>query len=1023
MWNSARVQTWRAERLIASAYRQHRTLAVRLAGASYAPLAGVLRGEASGNAPGRADLLEAEALAAAGLASAPANADWLRAQAETDLLEGRPDAAIAALQRALLARPKDPALLTDLGSAYYGSGLAGRAASYGAALDALGEVLAARANDPLARYNRALVEEALEDWTGAISDWSAFLAAAGRSDWAAEARQHLDADRRRVAHHDAAVAAPLLPPATLARLGALPPEEDGRIEEYLRQAVTTWLPAAYPAHGRPDADAQAGLRALAGWEAHAHHDAWLQQVLAEAQPTPAFAQGAAALAAAVMANAAGTPDAARAAAVASVADFTAALAPAAARRAAYEEVYALHRAEQGPACMAALARWLPPAEIASDGWLAGETALERTLCIGMVQGRDSPMLVAQAAARAREDGFPALELRAESFALGAAATNGSEPAWQSQLAQLQVYWRAPIEAYRGFEIEMALALAAADQRQWFAAARLGAAAIERLAHSPERSFEAMARQREAGFDEAAGLHQQATFERDRADALFAALPATSATANLRALNQLDAAVGALRAGALPAAAQHLDTFRREQPAVTSLAARALPYFSVQAGLDLAAGRGLLAEHEASAAVAISESNLGVLPNDQERLDWQQRERDAYRVLVAAELAQHPDGGEALETWEWSRSAAVRAASPLPTGIAGAARRLDASAVALLVLPDRVRARMPRLRGEQVASYAILPTGVAVWLFDDRGLHVARVPAAATQLEAAAHAFALACADPASDAALLRVQSGQLYAWLLGPVEQWLDPQRTLVVEADGAIGEVPFAALRDSAGAYLQQAVLHSPGVEFPASRQAGGAAQPRHPRQSMVGPILAVGDPALDPALGLPPLPDASAEAARLASAAGSIALLRTAATRDAVLRDLPAAAVFHFAGHAEADRLLLAGDDALSAADLQPAALAHCQLAVLAACSTAAAPAGLFDARSLVRACLRAGVPRVVATRWPVASASAARWSDAFYSALRAGTPVARALQAAQTALRSQPATAAPFYWAGYAGFGAPE
>ncbi|HWG38343.1 MAG TPA: CHAT domain-containing protein [Terriglobales bacterium] len=1014
IWNSSRVQAWRAERLIASAYGQHRTLAVRLAGASYAPLAGVLRGEVGENAPGRAELLEAEALAAAGLATEPANADWLRAQAEADLLEGRSDAAVAALQRALLARPKDPALLTDLGAAYYQSGLAGPTTRYGAALDALGQALAARAHDPLARYNRALVEEALEDWTGAIADWSAFLATDGGSDWAAEARQHLDTDRQRVAHHDAAVAAPLLSPAAFAGLRPLRGDEDGRIEEYLHQAITAWLPAAYPAHGRPDTQAQAGLRALAAWDAHAHHDAWLEQVLAEARPTPAFAHGAAALAAAVQANAAGTPDAARAAAAVAEASFSAARAPAAARRAGYEEIYALHRAEQGTACLAALDQWLPPAATAAEGWLAGEAALERTLCIGMVQGRDSPALVARALARARSDHYPTLELRAESFALSAVANSGSEQLWQSELAQLNIYWSSPIEAYRGFEVEMALALAAADQQQWFAAERLGSAAIERLTHTPERSFEAMARQREADFDDAAGLKQEAALERDHADALFAALPSTPATENLRALNQLDAAVGALRADALPAAAVHLAAFRREQPEVTSLAARALPFFSVQAALDLKRGRLALAEREASAAVAISESNLGTLASDEERLGWQERERDAYRVLVAAELEQHPDGRAALETWEWSRAGAVRSAAPLPPGLEAAARRLDAGKVATLVLPDRVQMARAQLRDEQVVSYAILPTGVAAWLFDDRGVHAAQVPVAAGQLEAAAHAFALACANPASDAGLLRAHGEQLEAWLLGPMARWLDPKRTLVVEADGALGEVPFAALRSSDGAYLQQAVLQSPGLEFAAARP---------PARLKRAPVLAVGDPALDPALGLPPLPEAGAEAARLAAGAGARALLGAAATREAVLRDLPEAEVFHFAGHAEGGRLLLAGDDALSSADLNRGALAHCQLAVLAACSTAAASAGLFDAHSFVRACLRSGVPRVVATRWPVESGSAAAWSEAFYAALRAGTPVGRALQTAQSALRSQPDTAAPFYWAAYAAFGAPD
>ncbi|MGH9395131.1 MAG: CHAT domain-containing protein, partial [Terriglobales bacterium] len=114
-------------------------------------------------------------------------------------------------------------------------------------------------------------------------------------------------------------------------------------------------------------------------------------------------------------------------------------------------------------------------------------------------------------------------------------------------------------------------------------------------------------------------------------------------------------------------------------------------------------------------------------------------------------------------------------------------------------------------------------------------------------------------------------------------------------------------------------------------------------------------------------------------------------------------------------------AGHDALTAADLTPQTMARCQLAVLAACATAAATRGLLDPHGWVRACLRAGVPRVVATRWAVDSASTARWSQAFYAAWRAGAPVARALQAAQNQIRSQPGTAAPFYWAAFAAFGA--
>ncbi len=68
------------------------------------------------------------------------------------------------------------------------------------------------------------------------------------------------------------------------------------------------------------------------------------------------------------------------------------------------------------------------------------------------------------------------------------------------------------------------------------------------------------------------------------------------------------------------------------------------------------------------------------------------------------------------------------------------------------------------------------------------------------------------------------------------------------------------------------------------------------------------------------------------------------------------------------------------------------------------------------LSSAFLSAGVPAVVATLWAVDDAATANLMEAFYAGLADGEPCDRALAAAQAKLAADPATAHPYYWAGF-------
>jgi len=95
---------------------------------------------------------------------------------------------------------------------------------------------------------------------------------------------------------------------------------------------------------------------------------------------------------------------------------------------------------------------------------------------------------------------------------------------------------------------------------------------------------------------------------------------------------------------------------------------------------------------------------------------------------------------------------------------------------------------------------------------------------------------------------------------------------------------------------------------------------------------------------------------------------------------------------------------------------------LVVLSACQTGLGSGALSDVPAgddwigLARAFLSAGAGGVIATLWPVQDRASAALMQQFYKGYAIGGDPGRSLAAAQRALLSEPATASPYYWAGF-------
>jgi CHAT domain-containing protein len=318
------------------------------------------------------------------------------------------------------------------------------------------------------------------------------------------------------------------------------------------------------------------------------------------------------------------------------------------------------------------------------------------------------------------------------------------------------------------------------------------------------------------------------------------------------------------------------------------------------------------------------------------------------------------------------------------------------------------------------TYAVLPEELLVWVYDDRGVNSYHAKITATDLVEQATQFRGLCANPKSNLGAIQDQGRRLYDQLIAPIERYLTHNRTMVVELDDSLNGLPVEALVDSEFHYLgaRSPIFSSLGLLY---------ASP-----SLVRPHITADSSALVVAVPSPhiagvvvePLPDAVEEAELVAKHFQRAELLtETRGTLRATLDAIPNSDLFHFAGHSGyfPKTGLALSDELLPASGLKQTSLGNMRLAVLSACDTQdAAQEKSESSEGLVAYFLRAQVPRVVASRWRVDSGSTRRFMNQFYDELVATSSVESAMFKAQRALRDQPETVHPYYWAAFSEFG---
>jgi CHAT domain-containing protein len=355
----------------------------------------------------------------------------------------------------------------------------------------------------------------------------------------------------------------------------------------------------------------------------------------------------------------------------------------------------------------------------------------------------------------------------------------------------------------------------------------------------------------------------------------------------------------------------------------------------------------------------------------------------------------------------------------------------------------IRDRMPEQ--VEILQYGVLNDKLLIWIISKSHFSLTVNDVTRDDLSKQVRDYLGFVTRPSSDVEDVRRASTALYESLIGPVHDKLVTGKTLCIVPDKILNHLPFAALTSPASRrYLIQdyAIIFSPSSNvFVLNTDLAKKKQ-----MSAGEKLLSVGNPSFDrhAFASLPDLPLAASEAravANLYDSPSPLVLTDRDARKGVVIQAMKDSDVLHLASHYVVNerwpmrsQLLLAqpapqadstasSDGSLLALDIYNMKLEKPRLAVLSACRTGVE--GYYDGEGMIgmaRTFLAAHVPLVIASQWPVDTASTNRLMVRFHEHRRRGQQTIEALRVAQVEIINDSSLPYrhPFYWAPFVTIG---
>lgn len=917
----------------------------------------------------------------------------LQLRARIKLLQGEYSEAIAEDRSALFREPENTALQLELGIA-----LALRAENGVSPLDyefALEAILRASQHERAAEilYDTALLFQSVSLHDKAERTWNEALAAEHTPAWYKDIQSRLAAHQRLFqAREQLRHTLSDSPDSYLSNTDAA-----AQIPEIvLNQAVEKWLQS----FGRFQ-NVNLALMKLASTLKEQFKDWWLSDLLTECH-SPSAKKVAKILSQAAEANSQGEHIRAGKLAIRATKLFAKMHNPAGVLRARIEQAYSMDRQWRQTECLGVLGNLAREADERHYVWISAQARLEEITCRTETRKADVIQARRDTYAWVAGTGYSDLELRALSFLTEEYGGYDSRlQVWKHGLEGLQKFWTRPFPGRRGYTFCYTLA-----QSAWAAGDKQAALAfmeegIAILNGTPYRQLFALVLSYLGNWQAQLGLNALADETFNQMEILFAQLDKQERKKFWRQAEITHAEIEIVQEKPEAALSRLKQVTEQRQFPYSDFGPaerrRLLPvlgnaYLAVgQIDNALRCYRQILSEHKADLRSI----------KDRGQRDNAQREVDpAWRGLVEIDL-RRGRVKDALHEWEAFRDE----------------RWLIAHSQRILPPPDTT-----------LLVYALLPGGLSGWSVNERGIHQRWLD----RTSALHHAEQLTTLVANSDSSLAAVSSTakRAYAELIQPFSSYLYAGTTLIVDADGTLAGVPWAALEDPEGQVLIE--------NFSVAQTVGWTQIATNLNRSNIhfDKLLAIATPQLRGTLArqYPPpialLPEFQRLQAQLKDV---ISLKGPDATLGSLLEHAQTSTVFYFGGHGvsyeEFGALLLAPssqqeDGKFFVADeISHMNLRRMDLAFLAACSSGAGEqSGIVNLDSLSRSFLEAGAVRVVAARWNVNSESTAHLLNYFDDLVLNHKRPAEALRVAELNTRNISLTRHPYYWAAFQVFGTP-
>lgn len=1004
-----RFELHRADRLVAAAYAERRTIEMRLTDLPYARYDAlpVERGDEDNQqlAYDRPALSDANAFVGRKLKSGKLDESWLQVEGRVSLLQGTSHSladAQSALEKAHSKAADNPRVEIDLAAAYFENDSKTKPPNLQRTINLLNQVLhrpeLSNEERLVALFDLAIAYEKTQAWDMAVPIWEQYLQLDSSTPWAKEAEAHLkDAKSKlrppRAQGYDH-------PAFFLSHVAtnSLPAEA----EEYQNIALELWLPRAVEDTNSDSYKAVAALSNLL----EQHSDPWLKDLIAALGPRDLAAVQA--LSAAVLANEEELHDQALAQAKTAARMFAQHQNSAGELRAEMEAVYAQQRSLRASDCLTYAAAVDSRLSHTHYRWLQAQLALEKASCrnsAGQLPG--ATIDLQQSLEIATSSHFPVLILRNITISAGIKRRQHKyDEAWRQAISGLERYWQGPYPTERLDQLYAVMWQSARDSHSLYAAEALLQHTID-MRNSPSGGIKTNQPMEQLLLLSISNIHKalkdNLLAEQEGRKAAFLEKELADHPGNYSLITKIEMADLQLRQGDPEFALSTLipigELLKNVQNSFISLS-----YFRALGDTYLCSKKLTEAGSAYQSAIRIAEGTLDSLKDSGRRLQWLKATDDSYTGMVRVLLEQKKDS-EALQFWERYKGRTVMQQSLflevkeyIPNNKTGSSRRLEKSVAST---PDATR-----------LVYAIFNDGLQIWVVSARGFEGKWVKIKQEDLIREVHEFVEKCATSHSDLSEIQAQGRKLFYLLLEPVILQLPESEPVIVELDRSANALPIEALLSPDGWYFGErySIVYSPGLlleknlRMPevigrqeplllvdASRTENGSYLPGDELERMTISQVFPNSKIMD------------ADRISLAQIEGGLSQSH----------------VFHFIGHGRPDGagtyLVLNKKESLRAKDFAPELLQDSRLAVLSACSTGAGGEnGLLDTDNLVHSFLSGGVPSVIASRWNVDSENTAKLMSSFYRHLEKRETVAKSIsEARKEMLMTQKH---PYYWASF-------